>query len=124
MGLFKKKTTAESDSTASEWYTEKLALIDSLDKEDMPTDDEAPCRVVICIASERANGETNLAVSVKSNNPKVQLDALTRIAEQNDTFFKLLQAAVEKVKTKKAIEGDAKMPDKLKNIFCNMIDSL
>ena len=124
MGLFKKKTTAENNSTASEWYTEKLALIDSLDKEDMPTDDEAPCRVVICIASERSNGEKNLAVSVKINNPKVQLDALTRIAEQNDTFFKLLQAAVEKVKTKKAIQGDAGMPDKLKNIFCNMIDSL
>lgn len=124
MGLFKKKTTAESDSTASEWYTEKLALIDSLDKEDMPTDDEAPCRVMVCIASERANGETNLAVSVKSNDPKIQLDAFTKIAEQNDKFFNLLQAAVEKVKEKREIQGDAGMPDKLKNIFCNMIDSL
>lgn len=112
------------EQEGSEWMQNQFTTAKSYNDEEFMGGQDAPRRARIFIASERNKETTLLAASIKGNNPKLILDSIVKLAQQEKAIENLVLAAAAKLEFMKGIKEDNDMPQELKDALIKLSDIL
>lgn len=85
---------------------------------------DSPRRARIFIAAERNKETTLLAASVKANNPKLILDSIVKLAQQDKAIENMILAAAAKLEFIKGVSEDKDLPKEAKEALIKLSDIL
>ena len=118
MGLFSNKKVAEENEFegATKWFKEQAKTAETFNNEDKDmVGQDTPKQARIFIAIEDNEKEGMVAASVKANDKKILLDALFKLAQNEDSFKELILATAAKLRLVKNISEMTKgMPKELR----------
>lgn len=127
MGLFGNKKVAEENEFegATEWFKAQAKTAEAFNNEDKEMGGQAtPKQARIFIAIEDNDKKGMVAASLKSNSPKVMLDAFFKLAQQEQTFANLIKATAAKLDIVENMNSDTKMPAELREALEYIINIL
>ena len=118
MGLFSNKKVAEENEFegATKWFKAQAKTAETFNNEDKDmVGQDTPKQARIFIAIEHNEKEGMVAASVKANDKKILLDALFKLAQNEDSFKELILATAAKLRLVKNISEMTKgMPKELR----------
>ena len=118
MGLFSNKKVAEENEFegATKWFKAQAKTAETFNNEDKDmVGQDTPKQARIFIAIEHNEKEGMVAASVKPNDKKILLDALFKLAQNEDSFKELILATAAKLRLVKNIcEMTKGMPKELR----------
>ena len=128
MGLFRiTKEAAEENAFegATDWFKRQAKTAEAFNNEDKEMGGQAtPKQARIFIAIEDNDKEGMVAASLKSNSPKVMLDAFFKLTQQEQTFANLIKATAAKLDIVENMNSDTKMPAELREALEYIINIL
>ena len=127
MGLFSNKKVAEENEFegATKWFKAQAKTAETFNNEDKDMEgQDTPKQARIFIAIEDNDKKGMVAASLKSNSPKVMLDAFFKLAQQEQTFANLIKATAAKLDIVENMNSDTKMPAELREALEYIINIL
>ena len=127
MGLFSNKKVAEENEFegATKWFKAQAKTAETFNNEDKDmVGQDTPKQARIFIAIEDNDKKGMVAASLKSNSPKVMLDAFFKLAQQEQTFANLIKATAAKLDIVENMNSDTKMPAELREALEYIINIL
>ena len=128
MGLFSNKKVAEENEFegATKWFKEQAKTAETFNNEDKDMEgQDTPKQARIFIAIEDNEKEGMVAASVKANDKKILLDALFKLAQNEDSFKELILATAAKLRLVKNISEMTKgMPKELREAIEHLTNIL
>lgn len=128
MGLFRSTKQAAEENAfegATDWFKRQAKTADAFNNEDKEMGGQAtPKQARIFIAIEDNDKKRMVAASLKSNSPKVMLDAFFKLAQQEQTFANLIKATAAKLDIVENMNSDTKMPAELREALEYIINIL
>ena len=128
MGLFRStKQEAEENAFegATDWFKRQAKTAEAFNNEDKEMGGQAtPKQARIFIAIENNDKKGMVAASLKSNSPKVMLDAFFKLAQQEQTFANLIKETAAKLDIVENMNSDTKMPAELREALEYIINIL
>lgn len=128
MGLFRSTKQAAEENAfegATDWFKRQAKTAEAFNNEDKEMGGQAtPKQARIFIAIEDNDKEGMVAASLKSNSPKVMLDAFFKLAQQEQTFANLIKATAAKLEIVENMNSDTKMPAELREALEYIINIL
>ena len=128
MGLFRSTKEAEEEKAfegATDWFKRQAKTAEAFNNEDKEMGGQAtPKQARIFLAIEDNEKEGMVAASIKSNSPKVMLDAFFKLAQQEQTFANLIKATAAKLDIVENMNSDTKMPAELREALEYIINIL
>lgn len=111
------------EKEGSEWMQNQFNTAKSYNDEDF-MGQNTPRRARIFIAAERNKDTTLLAASVKGNNPRLFLDSIVKLAQQDKEIENLILAAAAKLEFIKGVSEDKDLPKEAKEALIKLSDIL
>ena len=128
MGLFRSTKQAAEENAfegATDWFKRQAKTAEAFNNEDKEMGGQAtPKQARIFIAIEDNDKEVMVAASLKSNSPKVMLDAFFKLSQQEQTFANLIKATASKLDIVENMNSDTKMPAELREALEYIINIL
>lgn len=128
MGLFRSTKQAAEENAfegATDWFKRQAKTAEAFNNEDKEMGGQAtPKQARIFIAIEDNDKEGMVAASLKSNSPKVMLDAFFKLSQQEQTFANLIKATAAKLDIVENMNSDTKMPAELREALEYIINIL
>ena len=128
MGLFRSTKQAAEENAfegATDWFKRQAKTAEAFNNEDKEMGGQAtPKQARIFIAIEDNDKEGMVAASLKSNSPKVMLDAFFKLSQQEQTFANLIKATEAKLDIVENMNSDTKMPAELREALEYIINIL
>lgn len=128
MGLFRSTKQAAEENAfegATDWFKRQAKTAEAFNNEDKEMGGQAtPKQARIFIAIEDNDKEGMVAASLKSNSPKVMLDAFFKLTQQEQTFANLIKATAAKLDIVENMNSDTKMPAELREALEYIINIL
>lgn len=128
MGLFSNKKVAEENEFegATKWFKAQAKTAETFNNEDKDMEgQDTPKQARIFIAIEENEKEGMVAASVKANDKKILLDALFKLAQNEDSFKELILATAAKLRLVKNISEMTKgMPKELREAIEHLTNIL
>lgn len=128
MGLFRSTKQAAEENAfegATDWFKRQAKTAEAFNNEDKEMGGQAtPKQARIFIAIEDNDKEGMVAASLKSNSPKVMLDAFFKLAQKEQTFANLIKATAAKLDIVENMNSDTKMPAELREALEYIINIL
>lgn len=128
MGLFSNKKVAEENEFdgATKWFKAQAKTAETFNNEDKDMEgQDTPKQARIFIAIEENDKEGMVAASVKANDKKILLDALFKLAQNEDSFKELILATAAKLRLVKNISEMTKgMPKELREAIEHLTNIL
>lgn len=128
MGLFRSTKQAAEENAfegATDWFKRQAKTAEAFNNEDKEMRGQAtPKQARIFIAIENIDKKGMVAASLKSNSPKVMLDAFFKLAQQEQTFANLIKATAAKLDIVENMNSDTKMPAELREALEYIINIL
>lgn len=128
MGLFRSTKQAAEENAfegATDWFKRQAKTAEAFNNEDKEMGGQAtPKQARIFIAIEDNDKEVMVAASLKSNSPKVMLDAFFKLSQQEQTFANLIKATAAKLDIVENMNSDTKMPAELREALEYIINIL
>lgn len=128
MGLFGNKKVAEENEFdgATKWFKAQAKTAETFNNEDKDMEgQDTPKQARIFIAIEENDKEGMVAASVKANDKKILLDALFKLAQNEDSFKELILATAAKLRLVKNISEMTKgMPKELREAIEHLTNIL
>lgn len=128
MGLFRSTKQAAEENAfegATDWFKRQAKTAEAFNNEDKEMGGQAtPKQARIFIAIEDNDNKWMVAASLKSNSPKVMLDAFFKLAQQEQTFANLIKATAAKLDIVENMNSDTKMPAELREALEYIINIL
>lgn len=128
MGLFRSTKQAAEENAfegATDWFKRQAKTAEAFNNEDKEMGGQAtPKQARIFLAVEDNDKEGMVAASLKSNSPKVLLDAFFKLAQQEQTFANLIKATSAKLDIVENMNSDTKMPAELREALEYIINIL
>ena len=127
MGLFSNKKVAEENEFegATKWFKAQAKTAETFNNGDKDmVGQDTPKQARIFIAIEDNDKKGMVAASLKSNSPKVMLDAFFKLAQQEQTFANLIKATAAKLDIVENMNSDTKMPAELREALEYIINIL
>lgn len=128
MGLFRSTKQAAEENAfegATDWFKRQAKTAEAFNNEDKKMGGQAtPKQARIFIAIEDNDKKGMVAASLKSNSPKVMLDAFFKLAQKEQTFANLIKATAAKLDIVENMNSDTKMPAELREALEYIINIL
>lgn len=128
MGLFRSTKQAAEENAfegATDWFKRQAKTAEAFNNEDKEMGGQAtPKQARIFIAIEDNDKKGIVAASLKSNSPKVMLDAFFKLAQKEQTFADLIKATAAKLDIVEKMNSDTKMPAELREALEYIINIL
>lgn len=113
------------EKEGSEWMQNQFNTATAYNDEDfVGGGQDSPRRARIFIAAERNKETTLLAASVKANNPKLILDSIVKLAQQDKAIENMILAAAAKLEFIKGVSEDKDLPKEAKEALIKLSDIL
>lgn len=112
------------EKEGSEWMQNQFNTAKSYNDEDFMGGQNTPRRARIFIAAERNKDTTLLAASVKGNNPRLFLDSIVKLAQQDKEIENLILATAVKLEFIKGVSEDKDLPKEAKEALIKLSDIL
>jgi len=128
MGLFRSTKEAAQEKAfneATDWFKKQAETAEAFNEEDGKLggqDTPKQARIFIAIEDDGENGM--VVASVKSNSPKVMLDAFFKLAQQEQTFANLIQATAAKLDIVDGIKNDEHLSEAQRQALQRIINIL
>lgn len=129
MRLFRSTKEAAEENAfegATDWFKKQAETAEAFNEEDSNMggqDTPKQARIFIAIEDNDENGIVTAAI--KSNSPKVMLDAFFKLAQQEETFANLIKATAGKLRLIEKMKEDTKtMPAPLREAMEHLINIL
>ena len=126
MGLFRSTKEAAQEKAfneATDWFKKQAETAEAFNEEDGKMggqDTPKQARIFIAIEDDGENGM--VVASVKSNSPKVMLDAFFKLAQQEETFANLIQATAAKLDIVDGIKNDEHLSEAQRKALQHLIN--
>lgn len=112
------------EKEGSEWMQNQFNTAKSYNDEDFMGGQNTPRRARIFIAAERNKDTTLLAASVKGNNPRLFLDSIVKLEQQDKEIENLILATAAKLEFIKGVSEDKDLPKEAKEALIKLSDIL
>ena len=127
MGLFSNKETEEKNEFgfigASEWINEQAKTAKVFNEEDdKMAGQDKPKQARLFIAIEDDGKTDNVAMAIKTNDPRLLTRTLYKIGQKDETFAKFLKLAAAKLGFMEKLEHDNEMTAGSKELMKHLIE--
>lgn len=124
MDINEQEAQQSVEKEGSEWMQNQFTTAKSYNDEDFVGGQDSPRRARIFIAAERNKETTLLAASVKADNPKLILDSIVKLAQQDKAIENMILAAAAKLEFIKGVSEDKDLPKEAKEALIKLSDIL